>query len=166
MCHKPKISPNSAFKPGVGDTIGIGPESAIPGCLESVSESNHAHPWNRYRSRNRSSVGQGISIGIGTENPSIADSWIPPPLFSPKPRALMHKPYLCLYRTPIGWLISCQVLVWAWKNLQCSFQAKYENRTWIIWLPTFSTTNMVHYMGGAGSYSINVLPVFMQKLDS
>ena len=41
---------------------------------ESVLESNHAHPWNRYRSRNRPSVGQGISIGIGTENPGIADS--------------------------------------------------------------------------------------------
>ena len=58
---------------GVGDTIGIGPESTIPGCLESVSESNRAHPWNRYR--NRSSVGQGISIGIGTKNPGIANSW-------------------------------------------------------------------------------------------
>ena len=41
---------------------------------ESVLESNRAHPWNRYRSRNRPSVGQGISIGIGTENPGIADS--------------------------------------------------------------------------------------------
>ena len=61
------------YIPGVGDTIGIGSESAIPGYLESVSESNRAHPWNQYRSRNRSSVGQGISIGIGTENPGIPD---------------------------------------------------------------------------------------------
>ena len=30
---------------GAGDTPGIGPESAIPECLESELESYRAHPW-------------------------------------------------------------------------------------------------------------------------
>ena len=57
-----------AFKAGVGDITGIGPESPIPGCLESVSESNRAIPWYWNRNRYRNSGFQsriGIDAGIG-----------------------------------------------------------------------------------------------------
>ena len=50
-----------AVKTGVGDNTGIGTESTIPGCLESVSESNRAHLW--YRNRNRN-IGFQSRIGI------------------------------------------------------------------------------------------------------
>ena len=62
------VIPCMIGSPGVGDTIGIGPELAIPGYLESVSESNRAHPWNWYRNQYRLWEISGISISIGIDN--------------------------------------------------------------------------------------------------
>ena len=51
--------------------IGIG---IVQEWSEPESESNRAHVWESESYRNRPRHGQGISIGIGTENPGIADS--------------------------------------------------------------------------------------------